>query len=280
MAVKQYKPTSNARRGMTTQDFSKITKKKPTKSLLVAKKSTAGRNNQGRITSRRRGAGVKNFYRLVTFGLPEGTKAVVESIEYDPNRSARIALVKEEKTNKLHYILANSRTHVGQIVESGEDAPIEIGNRMTLKTIPTGSTVYNIEMTVGKGGQMVRSAGGRAQLTAKEGEYGLIRLPSGEIRKVNLACTATIGNVGNEQHQNIKYGTAGRRRKMGRRPSVRGVVMNAADHPHGGGDGGSHGPGRDPKTPWGQLALGYKTRRRKSSDNMIVRNRHQAKRKR
>lgn len=279
MAVKQYKPTSNARRGMTSQDFSKITKKKPTKSLLVKKKSTAGRNNQGRITSRRRGAGVKNFYRLVTFGLPAGVKATVESIEYDPNRSARIALVKED-SGKLHYILASTRTYVGQKIESGEEAPIEPGNRMTLKTIPTGSTVYNIELTVGKGGQMVRSAGTRAQLTAKEGDYGLIRLPSGEIRKVNLKCTATIGSIGNEQHQNIKYGKAGRRRKMGRRPSVRGVVMNAADHPHGGGDGGSHGPGRDPKTPWGQLTLGYKTRRRKDSDAFIVRSRHQAKRKR
>jgi len=278
MAVKLYKPTTPGRRGMTSQDLSEITAKKPIKSLLVPMKSNAGRNNQGRITVRHRGSGVKRFYRLVNFKLATGTKATVEAVEYDPNRSARIARIKDE-AGKYHYVLAHSTTKVGQVIEVGEEAPIQAGNRLALATIPVGSFIYDIELTPGKGGQMVRSAGTTAQLMAKEGKYATVKLPSGEVRLVLLTCMASIGGVGNVQHQNIKYGKAGRRRHLGWRPSVKGKVMNAADHPHGGGDGGKHGVGRIPKTPWGQKALGYKTRRRKSTNNMIVRSRHKGKRK-
>lgn len=277
MAVKQYKPTTPGRRGMTSQDLTQITAKKPIKSLLVPMKSKAGRNNQGRITVRHRGSGVKRFYRLINFNLAAGTKATVEAVEYDPNRSARIARIKDE-AGKYHYVLAHTTTKVGQIIEVGDDVAIQAGNRLTLQAIPVGSFIYDIELTPGKGGQMVRSAGTTAQLMAKEGKYATIKLPSGEVRLVLLACMASIGNVGNVQHQNVKIGKAGRNRHLGKRPSVKGKVMNAADHPHGGGDGGKHGVGRIPKTPWGQKALGYKTRRRKSTNNMIVRSRHKGKR--
>jgi len=277
MAIKQYKPTTPARRGMTTRENEEVKKTTVHKSLRSPKKSTAGRNNQGRITSRRRGGGAKQFYRDVSFKLPEGMKATVESLEYDPNRSAHLALIKDE-SNKYRYVLAGQGMTVGQVIEAGDGAAIEKGNRHKLINMPVGSFIYNLEITPGRGGKMVRAAGAQAQLTAKEGKYGNVKLPSGEIRRVNLQCEATLGSVGNEQHQNVKYGSAGRRRNMGKRPSVRGVVMNAVDHPHGGGDGGSHGPGRDPKTPWGQLTLGYKTRRNKSTDKYIVRSRHQAKR--
>lgn len=279
MAVKQYKPTTPARRGMTTQDTSMITTKKPLRSLLVPMRRGSGRNNQGRITTRHKGGGAKKFYRLVDFNLATGVTAEIEHIEYDPNRSARIARIKDSN-GVYHYVIAAIGMKVGQKIESGEEAPIETGNRLPLKNIPVGSTIHAIEITVGKGAQMVRSAGNRAQLTAKDDEFALIRLPSGEVRKVNINCTASIGAVSNEQHQNIKIGSAGRNRKRGIRPTVRGVVMAAADHPHGGGDGGRHGPGKDPRTPWGQKTLGYKTRRRKSTTKYIVNSRHEAKRKR
>lgn len=278
MAVKQLKATTPGRRGMTSQDFDQITAKKPIKSLLVAKKRSSGRNNRGVITIRHRGGGAKKFYRLMNFKQADFAKAVIEAIEYDPNRSANIARIKDEN-QKYHYILASSRMKVGQTITVGEKSAIEEGNRLPLKSIPTGSFIHAIELQAGKGAQMVRSAGAKAQLTAKEGDWAFIRLPSGEIRKVNINNMATIGSVGNEQHQNVKIGSAGRKRHLGRRPQVRGKVMNAADHPHGGGDGGAHGVGRDPKTPWGKPALGYKTRRNKRSGKFIVRSRHQAKRK-
>lgn len=283
MAVTPYKPTTPARRGMTNRDFSEVTAKRPLKSLISVKKRTNGRNNQGRITVRHRGGGARKFYRMVDFRLEPGTTAVIEAIEYDPNRSANIARIKDSK-NVYHYVIAASGMKVGQKLEASEEAPIEVGNRLPLKNIPVGSTIHAIELQLGKGAQMVRSAGARAQLAAKEGEYAQIKLPSGEVRLVNINCTASIGAVGNEQHQNVKYGSAGRRRHMGFRPSVRGVVMNAADHPHGGGDGGRHGigggknHGAAPRTPWGQKTLGYKTRRRKSTTKFIVKSRHESKR--
>jgi len=278
MAVTTYKPTTPGRRGMSSQDQSMITTKKPLRSLLVTKNRTNGRNNQGRITTRHRGGGARKFYRLVNFKLASGTTATVEHIEYDPNRSARIARIKESN-GTYHYVLAGANMKVGQTIMSGEEAPIEAGNRLPLKNIPVGSTIYAIELQSGRGAQLVRSAGNSAQLMAKEGEYAQVRLPSGEVRMINVACTASLGVVGNEQHQNIKIGKAGRNRHKGIRPSVRGVVMNAADHPHGGGDGGRHGMGKDPRTPWGQKTLGFKTRRRKSTTKFIVRSRHAAKRK-
>lgn len=281
MAIKTYKSTTPGRRGMTTQDFSSLdsgaNNDKAPKKLREVKKSKAGRNNTGRITVRHRGGGVKKFYRNVNFNLAEGTTAVVEAIEYDPNRSARIARIKDSN-NGYHYVLATSKMKVGQEISSGAESPIENGNRLALKDIPVGSVVHNIEIKPGKGGQMVRSAGAGAQLMAKEGDYVTLKMPSGEVRLILAKCTATLGTVGNIQHQNIKIGSAGRKRKMGWRPSVRGKVMNAVDHPHGGGDGGAHGVGRIPKTPWGQIALGSKTRRRKDTNKYIVRTRHAAKR--
>lgn len=284
MAIRAYKPNTPGQRGMTTQDFDGITTKKPLKSLIVVKKKNAGRNVQGRITTRHQGGGVRQFYRLVNFNLPAGTKAVVEHIEYDPNRSARIARIKDQD-NVYHYILAGSNITVGRTIECGEDAVVENGNRMPLKNIPIGSTIYAIELQVGRGAQLVRSAGNSAQLMAREGDYAQVRLPSGEVRMISINCMATIGVLGNEQHQNVKIGKAGRNRKKGIRPSVRGVVMNAVDHPHGGGDGGRHGVGGSknhgaaPRTPWGVKTLGFKTRRRKSTSKFIVKSRHAAKRK-
>ena len=279
MAIKAYNPTTTGRRGMTSQDFSDITTKKPLKSLVRIKKSTAGRNNQGRITTRHRGGGVRRMYRLMNHQLAAGLTATVEEIEYDPNRSARIARIKDQK-GVYHYILASRDMKVGTKIESGEKASVETGNRLPLANIPVGSQIYGIEIAPGKGGQMVRAAGTKAQLMAKEGNYAQVRMPSGEVRRFRLECMAHLGIVGNEQHQNVKIGSAGRKRRMGFRPSVRGVVMNAVDHPHGGGDGGAHGTGKAPRTPWGQLTLGYRTRRRKSTDKAIVRSRHEAKRKR
>lgn len=278
MAIKAYNPTTPAQRGMTTQDMSEITAKKPIKSLLVIKKRVSGRNNQGRITTRHRGGGAKQFYRLVNFKLASGKSAVIEAIEYDPNRSARIARIKEQD-GTYHYVLAAKGMKINQVITCGEEAPIELGNRLELKNIPVGSMIHGIELQPGGGAQMVRSAGTNAQLMAKEGEYAQVRLPSGEVRMILQTCMATIGRIGNEQHQNIKVGKAGRSRRKGIRPTVRGVVMNAADHPHGGGDGGRHGTAKDPRTPWGQKTLGYKTRRRKSTTKFIVRSRHAAKRK-
>ena len=279
MPVKAYNPTTPARRGMTSQDLSDITTRKPLKSLIKAKKQNAGRNNQGRITVRHRGGGVRRHYRLVNHNLPAGLTLTIEEIEYDPNRSARIARVKDQY-NLYHYVLADTSMVKGKTIQTGEAAPIETSNRLPLSAIPVGTMIYAIELTAGKGAQMVRAAGAKAQLMAKEGNYATIKLPSGEVRKVRLEATAAIGTVGNVQHQNVKIGSAGRRRRKGIRPTVRGVVMNAADHPHGGGDGGRHGTGKAPRTPWGQLTLGYRTRRRKGSNKLIVRTRHDAKRKR
>ncbi len=284
MAIKAYKPTTPGRRGMTSQDFDSITAKKPLKQLTTIRKQKSGRNNQGRITTRHRGGGARRFIRIVNFNLPAGTKAVVEQIEYDPGRSARIARIKDAD-GTYHYILAGTNITVGRTIHCGEDAPVEAGNRLPIANIPTGSTIYAIELQPGRGAQIVRSAGNSAQLMAKEGEYATLKLPSGEIRKVLLTCMATLGVVGNVQHQNVKIGKAGRNRRKGIRPSVRGVVMNAVDHPHGGGDGGRHGVGggKDhgaaPRTPWGMKTLGYKTRRRKSTSKFIVKSRHAAKRK-
>jgi large subunit ribosomal protein L2 len=278
MAVKQYNPTTPGRRGMTSQDTSTITTKKPLRSLLVPKRRGNGRNNQGRITTRHKGGGARKFYRLVNFNLAAGTEAVVEHIEYDPNRSARIARIKDTN-GKYHYIIASQGMKIGKKIVAGEEVAIEAGNRLPLKSIPVGSTIHAIELQPGKGAQMVRSAGNSAQLMAKEGAYAQVRLPSGEVRLVNLECMASLGVIGNEQHQNIKVGKAGRNRNKGIRPSVRGVVMNAVDHPHGGGDGGRHRMAKAPRTPWGQKTLGYKTRRRKNTSQFIVRTRHQAKRK-
>jgi large subunit ribosomal protein L2 len=223
------------------------------------------------------------MYRLMNHQLPAGTSAVVEHIEYDPNRSARIARIKDQN-GLYHYIVAARDMKVGSKVNAGADAPVENGNRLPLANIPVGSQIYAIEIQAGKGSQMVRAAGTKAQLMAKEGDYAQVRMPSGEVRRFRLECMASLGIVGNEQHQNVKIGKAGRSRHQGKRPSVRGVVMNAVDHPHGGGDGGRHGVGGGkghgaaPKTPWGQKTLGYKTRRRKVSNSFIVKSRHQAKR--
>lgn len=269
---------------MTTQDFDQITTKKPLKSLTVINKKHSGRNNQGRITTRHKGGGTRSFYRIINFNLPEGTTAVVEHIEYDPSRSARIARIKDS-TGTYHYVLASHGMKQGQKIASGTEAPVENGNRMKLKDMPIGSVIHAVELQAGRGAQMVRSAGASAQLVAREGNYAQIKLPSGEVRMIHVECTASFGTVSNIQHQNIKIGKAGRNRKRGIRPSVRGVVMNAVDHPHGGGDGGRHGigggknHGTSPKTPWGQKTLGYKTRRRTQSNKYIVRTRHQGKRK-
>jgi large subunit ribosomal protein L2 len=277
MPIKAYNPTTPARRGMTSEDYSEITTRKPLKSLLKSKKQNAGRNNTGRITVRHRGGGVKRHHRLMNHKLAPGTVATIEEIEYDPNRSARIARIKDQN-GLYHYVLADTQMTKGKVITSGDDAPIEASNRMTLAKIPVGSQIYAIEITAGKGAQMVRSAGAKAQLMAKEGDHALVRLPSGEVRRFRLEATAAIGVVGNIQHQNVKIGSAGRKRRKGIRPTVRGVVMNAVDHPHGGGDGGRHGPGKPPQTPWGQLTLGYRTRRRKDVSKMIVKSRHEAKR--
>ena len=279
MAIKLYKPTTPARRGMTTADTDAITKRKPEKSLLVAKKRISGRNNQGKITVRHRGGGAKRFYRLIDFKFLAGREATVTAIEYDPNRSAHIALVNLENGRKA-YILAGAGMQVGDKLGSGADVEIKRGNRMPLSAIPAGTQIYNIELVIGKGGQLVRSAGARAQLVAKEGDFAQVRLPSGEVRLIHQNCLATIGSVGNEAHQNIKYGSAGRRRRLGWRPSVRGKAMNPVDHAHGGGEGAQPiGLKAGPQTPWGKPALGYKTRNRKRTDAMIVRSRHKARRK-
>ncbi len=276
MAIKTYNPTTPGRRGMSSQDFDAITTRKPLRSLVVTKRRGNGRNNQGRITTRHQGGGARKHYRLVNFDFKgEGT---VEHIEYDPNRSARIARVRDDK-GVYHYVLAASGMKQGQKLSAHEDAAIEMGNRLPLANIPVGTTIHALELKPGRGAQAVRSAGNSAMLMAKEGDYAQVRMPSGEVRKFLLVCTASVGVVGNEQHQNVKIGKAGRNRHLGKRPSVRGVVMNAVDHPHGGGDGGRHRMAKAPRTPWGQKTLGYKTRRRKDTSNMIVRSRHEDKRK-
>lgn len=278
MSIRKLRPTTPGQRGMTSQDFSEVTTTKPVRSLLAPRKQKSGRNNQGKITTRHKGGGARRFYRLVNHRLPVGLTATVEHVEYDPNRSSRIARIKDQH-GQYHYILAPKNIKLGMVVSNDDEAQIDTGNRLPLRNIPVGSNVHAVEMTFGKGAQLVRSAGVAAQLVAKDGDYGQVRLPSGEIRKVHLDCRASIGVVGNEQHQNVKIGKAGRTRKKGVRPTVRGVVMNAVDHPHGGGDGGRHKMARPPVTPWGQKTLGYKTRRRKYSGKYIVKSRHQAKRK-
>ncbi len=277
MAIKLYKPTTPARRGMTTADTAAITKKRPQKSLLVAKKTGSGRNNQGKITIRHRGGGVKRFYRLVDFNLVT-SGATVKAIEYDPNRSAHIALI-ELADGRHGYILAGAAMKPGDVIKAGEGAEVKRGHRLPLRLIPVGSQIYNIELTIGRGGQLVRSAGARAQLAAKEGDFCQVKLPSGEVRLIHQNCQATLGSVGNEAHQNIKYGSAGRKRRLGWRPAVRGKAMNPVDHPHGGGEG-AHDIGLrgGPVTPWGKPALGYKTRKRKATNAMIVRGRNQGRR--
>ncbi|MFI5240254.1 MAG: 50S ribosomal protein L2 [Candidatus Saccharimonadia bacterium] len=276
MALKLYKPTTPARRGMTSSDSSAITKKHPEKSLLVAAKIQSGRNNQGKITVRHRGGGVKQFYRLVDFSFVSGKNAVVKAIEYDPNRSANIALVELSDQTKA-YVLASFGMKVGDKIASGSGVEIRRGNRLPLKAIPVGTQIYNIELVLGKGGSLARSAGSKAQLVAKENNFCQVKLPSGEVRLIHEDCSANIGSVGNEAHQNIKYGSAGRKRRLGWRPSVLGKSMNPVDHPHGGGEGHTS-LGMNPKTPWGKPALGYKTRNRKSTDQMIVRGRNEGRR--
>lgn len=273
MALKIYRPTSPGRRGMTGYTFKEITKTKPEKSLLAPLKKSAGRNNQGRITVRHRGGGAKRRLRIIDFKRDKaGVPGRVAAIEYDPNRSARIALIYYADGEK-RYILAPVGLNVGAVIKSGPEAEIKPGNALPLKLIPTGTQIHNIEMLPGKGGQMVRSAGAAAQLMAKEGDYALIRLPSNEVRRVRIECLATIGQIGNVDHQNISLGKAGRKRWLGWRPTVRGSAMTPRDHPHGGGEGRAPVGLPGPKTPWGKPAHGYRTRKRKLTDNMIVRRR-------
>jgi large subunit ribosomal protein L2 len=262
---------------MSVSTFEEITKTRPEKSLTVRLKKHAGRNNQGRITTRHRGGGAKRAYRIIDFKRNKlGVPAKVAAIEYDPNRSARIALLHYLDGEK-RYILAPVGLKVGDRVVSGPDADIRPGNALPLKNIPTGTTIHNVELERGRGGQLVRGAGTGAQLMAKEGNYALLRLPSGEQRYVNILCMATIGQVGNVDHENVRIGKAGRSRHMGRRPTVRGSAMNPVDHPHGGGEG--RAPiGGQPKTPWGKPALGHKTRRNKRTNRFIVRRRNAGRR--
>jgi large subunit ribosomal protein L2 len=278
MPIKQYRPTSPGRRGMSVSTFEEITKTKPEKSLTVRLKKHSGRNNQGKITVRHRGGGARRAYRLIDFKRNKfGVPARVAAIEYDPNRSARIALLHYVDGEK-RYIIAPIGLKVGDRVVSGPEADIKVGNALPLKNIPAGTTVHNIELQRGRGGQLARGAGVGAQLMAKEGDYALLRLPSGEQRRVHILCMATIGQVGNPDHENISLGKAGRARHMGRRPAVRGSAMNPRDHPHGGGEGRSP-IGGQPQTPWGKPALGYKTRHNKRTDRYIVRRRNAGRRK-
>ena len=277
MALKKYKPTSPGRRFMAVSGFEEITKTEPEKSLLEPLHKTGGRNNRGRVTSRHQGGGHKRQYRQIDFKrTKDGVPAKVAAIEYDPNRSARIALLHYADGAKS-YILAPSRLRVGATVESGPEADIKPGNALPLASIPTGTLVHNVELKPGQGGRMARSAGSSVQLVAKDGAHGVLRLPSGELRRVLLACRATVGQVGNADHQNVKVGKAGRKRHMGIRPQTRGVAMNPVDHPHGGGEG-STTAGRHPVTPWGVPTLGYRTREKgKASDKYIVRGRRRGK---
>ena len=273
MAIKVYRPTSPGRRGKTGSTFEEITKGKPEKSLLLPLKKRAGRNVQGRITVRHRGGGAKRMLRIIDFKRDKiGIPGRVAAIEYDPNRSARIALIHYADGEK-RYILAPAELGVGDTVKSGDDAEIKPGNCLPLKLIPSGTSIHNIELQRGKGGQLVRSAGGAAQLMTKEGENILIRLPSGEVRRFRGDCLATIGQVGNIDHQAISSGKAGRKRWLGWRPTVRGSAMTPRDHPHGGGEGRAPIGMPHPKTPWGKPALGYRTRKPKASDKMIVKRR-------
>jgi large subunit ribosomal protein L2 len=272
MAVKKYKPTSAGRRFITTADFSGITKKDPEKSLLEVRQKHAGRNNNGHITTRHKGGGTRKQYRIIDFKrTKDAIPAKVAAIEYDPNRTARIALLHYRDGEK-RYILAPVGLEVGTIIESGEKADIKVGNALPLANIPLGTVIHNIELRPGEGGKLVRSAGSSAQLMAKEGAYAQVRMPSGEVRKIQIVCRATIGQLGNLDHENEVIGKAGRSRHLGKRPSVRGIAMNPVDHPHGGGEARSTS-GRPPTTPWGQMTMGKKTRRNKRTAGMIVRKR-------
>ena len=273
MALKTYRPTSPGRRGMSGATFEEITRSKPEKSLLSPLRKRGGRNNQGKITVRHRGGGAKRSLRAIDFKRDKvGVPGRVASIEYDPNRSARIALIYYADGEK-RYILAPVGLTIGNTVMSGGDAEVKPGNALPLKLIPSGSVIHNIELEKGRGGKLARSAGASAQLMVKEGEYALVRLSSGEMRRIRGDCLATIGQVGNIDHQNIKLGKAGRKRLMGWRPTVRGSAMTPRDHPHGGGEGRSPIGLPGPKTPWGKPALGYTTRKPKASDKMIVKRR-------
>lgn len=273
MALKIYRPTSPGRRGMSGATFEEITRDKPEKSLLSPLKKRGGRNNQGRITVRHRGGGVKRRLRTIDFKRDKvGVPARVASIEYDPNRSARIALLYYADGEK-RYIIAPVGLNIGDTIRSGSDAEVKPGNALPMKLIPGGTPIHNIELEKGRGGQLARSAGAAAQLMVKEGEYVLVRLSSGEMRRIRGDCLATIGQVGNVDHQNIKIGKAGRNRLMGWRPTVRGSAMTPRDHPHGGGEGRSPIGLPGPKTPWGKPALGYRTRKPKNSDKLIVKRR-------
>ena len=274
MAIKKYKPTSNGRRNMTTSDFAEITASKPEKSLLAPLTRKGGRNNQGKLTVRHQGGGHKRQYRIIDFKrVKDGIPGRVATIEYDPNRSANIALINYLDGEK-RYILAPKNLEVGMEIMSGVDADIKVGNALPLANIPVGTVIHNIELKPGKGGQLVRSAGTSAQVLGKEGRYVLVRLNSGEVRMILATCRATIGQVGNEQHELINIGKAGRSRWLGKRPTVRGSVMNPNDHPHGGGEGRSPIGRKSPMSPWGKPTLGAKTRKKKNkSDKFIVRRR-------
>ena len=275
MAIKQYKPTSPGRRGATGHSFNEITRSKPEKSLLLPKKRQAGRNNQGKITVRHRGGGAKKRLRIIDFRRDKlGVPGKIATIEYDPNRSARIALVHYADGEK-RYIIWPAGVNVGDSVMSGPTAEIKPGNALPLRNIPSGTMIHNLEMHKGKGAQLVRGAGGSAQLLAREGDYALVRLPSGEVRRILADCMATIGQVGNAEHSQIKLGRAGRNRLMGRRPSVRGTAMNPRDHPHGGGEGRAPIGLPGPRSPWGKPTLGARTRRRKDTNKYIVRRRYE-----
>ena len=270
MAVKLYKPTTPSRRGMSVVDYSNLSKKGPERSLLETLKKNAGRNSYGRITVRHRGGGNRRKYRVIDFKRQKfGINAEVLSIEYDPNRSANIALIKYAD-GVLSYILAPHGLQAGDTVANGPEAEIKVGNAMPLSAMPTGTFVHNVEMLPGKGGQLARSAGNQAQLMAKEGKFALLRLPSGELRNVPINCMATIGQVGNIEKENVKIGKAGRKRHMGIRPTVRGSVMNPVDHPHGGGEGKAPIGRAGPVTPWGKPTLGYKTRSKKKASNKYI----------
>jgi large subunit ribosomal protein L2 len=272
VAVKRFRPTSPGQRFLTVLDNSDLTKKKPEKNLTEVKKKHSGRNNNGHITVRHKGGGTRRQYRVIDFKrAKDGIPAKVAAIEYDPNRSARIALLNYRDGEK-RYILAPAGLQIGDVLESGEGADIKVGNALPIKNIPLGTVIHNIELRPGEGGKMVRSAGTSAQLMAKEGEYAQVRMPSGEVRRIQVVCRATIGQLGNVDHENVVIGKAGRMRHMGNRPSVRGIAMNPVDHPHGGGEARSTS-GRPPTTPWGQMTMGKKTRRNKRTSKMIVRKR-------
>ena len=276
MGIKKYNPTTPGLRGMTVSTFEEITTDKPEKSLTVTLKKHSGRNNRGKITVRHRGGGYRPKYRIIDFKRnKDGVPGNVATIEYDPTRSANIALIVYADGDK-RYIIAPQNLHVGDVIYSGPEADIKVGNALPLANIPLGTMIHNIELKPGKGAQLVRAAGNGAQLMAKEGDYAQVRLPSGEVRRIRMDCRATIGEVGNNDHQNINIGKAGKKRHMGIRPTVRGSVMNPNDHPHGGGEGKA-GIGRvGPVTPWGKPALGYKTRKKKkASDKYIVKRRNE-----